>query len=127
MFHSCIFPGGSVSTQLHSDPRPRRALPFRPRYASRQHSPSRCIDGQGTLPYEQKTQQSPDFGRSTVSHAGHVQKNWQLSVGMVAVVSVSHAGHVTVDVRSRLVIVWRRFGDGTEIQRSSWLGLDRRR
>jgi hypothetical protein len=30
-----------------------------------------CIGGQGTEPYEQKTQQSPNFGRSSVPHPVH--------------------------------------------------------
>jgi hypothetical protein len=29
-------------------------------------TPGRCIGGHGTLPYEQKTQQWPGFGRSSV-------------------------------------------------------------
>jgi len=54
--------------------------------------------GHGTSPYEQKTQQSPGWGRRVVSHAGQVQKNWQLSVGISTSVFVPHSGHVTVDV-----------------------------
>ena len=53
--------------------------------------------GQGMVPYEQKTQQSPGFGRSTAPHAGQSQKNWQLSVGMAASVTAPHPGHVMVE------------------------------
>jgi len=34
-----------------------------------QHRPSACFGGQGVDPYEQKTQQSPLFGRSKAPHA----------------------------------------------------------
>ncbi len=60
--------------------------------------PSLCTGGQGVLPYEQKTQQSPGFARTTAPHDGQSQKNWHLSVGISAVVCVSQWGHVIVDV-----------------------------
>jgi len=52
-----------------------------------QQQPSTWTGGHGTLPYEQNTQQSPSFGRSTAPHAGQSQKNWQASVGIAASVS----------------------------------------
>ena len=33
--------------------------------------PCNCTGGHGTVPYEQKTQQSPGLGRSTVWHCSH--------------------------------------------------------
>jgi hypothetical protein len=36
-----------------------------------QQSCCNWIGGHGTVPYEQNTQQSPGFGRSTVWHAVH--------------------------------------------------------
>lgn len=57
---------------------------------------SACLGGQGTSPYEQNTQQSPDSGFSTVPHDGQSQKNWQASVGMSVRVAVPHLGHVIV-------------------------------
>ncbi len=33
--------------------------------------PSSWIGGHGTVPYEQKTQQSSSFGRNSVLHAAH--------------------------------------------------------
>ncbi len=66
---------------------------------SHQHEPaSLWAGGHGTSPYEQKTQQSPDSGRSVVPHAGQSQKNWQLSAGISTAVFVPHSGHVRVDV-----------------------------
>ncbi len=35
------------------------------------HSHASCTDGQRLSAYEQNTQQSPDFGRSTVWHRSH--------------------------------------------------------
>ena len=57
---------------------------------------SACFGGQGTSPYEQNTQQSPDSGFSTVPQDGQHQKNWQASVGMEVRVAVPHLGHVIV-------------------------------
>lgn len=37
----------------------------------RHRFPSRCTGGQGTLPYEQKTQQSPRRGRSSAPQPVH--------------------------------------------------------
>jgi len=50
------------------------------------------------LPYEQKTQQSPDFARTVAPHDGQSQKNWQLLSGISVVVWASQWGHVIVDV-----------------------------
>jgi hypothetical protein len=44
--------------------------------------PASCTGGQGTEPYEQKTQQSPAFGRSTTPQAEHQWKKRQASVGI---------------------------------------------
>lgn len=41
-----------------------------------------CDEGQRTEPYEQKTQQSPGWGRRTAEQPLHVWKNTQASVGM---------------------------------------------
>jgi len=63
-------------------------------------SPFLCTGGQGTRPYEQKTQQSPDRARTVAPHDGQSQKNWQLSVGISTSVARSHSGQVMVDVIS---------------------------
>ena len=44
--------------------------------------PASCTGGQGTEPYEQNTQQSPAFGRSTTPQPPHAWKNTHASVGM---------------------------------------------
>lgn len=64
--------------------------------------PPAWTGGQGTLPHEQKTQQSPGFGFNSAPQAGHSQKNWQASVGMRARVAVPHCGQVIV-LSSRMV------------------------
>jgi len=63
-------------------------------------SVSLCTDGHDTLPYEQKTQQSPDRARTVAPHDGQSQKNWQLSVGISTSVARSHSGQVMVEVIS---------------------------
>jgi hypothetical protein len=55
------------------------------------------MGGQGTVPYEQNTQQSPGFGLSSVWHAGHRWKYWQAFVGIVSVVVPLQDGHFSVD------------------------------
>jgi hypothetical protein len=62
-----------------------------------QHPPP-CIGGQGTVPQEQKTQQSPGLGRTVVKQCGQVQKKRQASVGMVSVVCAPQCGQVRVEV-----------------------------
>jgi hypothetical protein len=47
-------------------------------------------------PYEQKTQQSPGFGRSVMPHAGHVQKNRHASAGIRSSTRARHSGQVRV-------------------------------
>jgi hypothetical protein len=76
----------------------RRFLPER--YACpRQHALPSCIGGHFTVPYEQNTQQSPDFGRSNAPHAAQSWKKMQASVGMLSVDAWPHCGHVSVDSR----------------------------
>ena len=48
------------------------------------------------LPYEQKTQQSPGFGRSTVAQDGHLKKNRQASVGISAPEDLPQLGHTMI-------------------------------
>ena len=47
----------------------------------------------------------PAGGRSVVSQAGHVQKNWQASSGISAVVFAPQAGQVMVEVSVMVSIV----------------------
>gem|GEM_PF-1965898 len=56
-----------------------------------------CCGGHFTLPYEQKTQQSPSLGRSTVPQLLQRYKNWQLSVGMVSDLAKPQTGQVITD------------------------------
>jgi hypothetical protein len=58
-----------------------------------------CRGGQGTLPNEQKTQQSPGLGFSTASHEVQSYKYWQASVGMTSVFSAPQRGQVIIDSR----------------------------
>ncbi len=44
-----------------------------------------CTGGQGTLPSEQNTQQSPGLGRSNAPQCGQSWKYTQASVGIVSV------------------------------------------
>jgi len=64
------------------------------------HPFSDWTGGHGTLPYVQNKQQSAASARSTVSHTGHSQKNWQLSVGISTSVARSHSGQGMVEVIS---------------------------
>ena len=57
------------------------------------------MGGHGTEPYEQKTQQSPAFGRSSVPHPLQAWKNMQASVGIFIASACPHAGHVSTDWR----------------------------
>lgn len=56
--------------------------------------PSHWIGGQGTEPYEQKTQQSPALGFSSCPHEGQVKKYWQAFSGMVSSETFTQCGHV---------------------------------
>jgi hypothetical protein len=60
---------------------------------------SRWIDGQGTDPYEQNTQQSPAFGFSSAPHDGHAKKKWHDSSGIVFTDTCPHWGHVSFETR----------------------------
>lgn len=55
-----------------------------------------CTGGHGTSPYEQNTQQSPDFGFNSVPQAGHCQKCWHALTGMAVRVATAHCGQVIV-------------------------------
>jgi hypothetical protein len=67
--------------------------------------PETCTGGQGTVPYEQNTQQSPGFGRITVLQAVHAQKYTQASVGIGASRAVPQCGHVITDRRLMPAVV----------------------
>jgi len=49
-----------------------------------QHLPWDWTGGQATVPYEQKTQQSPCFGLSLTPHPRQSWKYWQALVGMTS-------------------------------------------
>jgi hypothetical protein len=49
-----------------------------------QDDPVPCTGGHFTDPYEQKTQQSPAFGRSMAWHPAHWWKYTQASVGITS-------------------------------------------
>lgn len=66
-----------------------------------QHDLRAWIGGHFTEPNEQKTQQSPGFGRSKVLQASHSWKNWQASAGMVSRFTWPQCGHVKSDSRTR--------------------------
>jgi len=51
------------------------------------------------LPYEQKTQQSPDLGRKNVLQPGHSQYQMHWSVGIVSLWMKPQFGQVKVDSR----------------------------
>jgi hypothetical protein len=55
------------------------------------------MGGQGTVPKEQNTQQSPGFGRSSTMQPVHSEKNRQASVGIGSVLAVLQCGQVRVD------------------------------
>jgi hypothetical protein len=59
-----------------------------------QQQVARPLDGHGVSDHEQKTQQSPGFGRRTNPQAGQSQKNWHASSGMSARVFVPQSGQV---------------------------------
>lgn len=84
----------AVSVDVHS--RQEQPVAIGNRRCYRKRLRSACLGGQGTSPYEQNTQQSPDSGFSTVPQDGQSQKNWQVSVGMDVRVAVPHSGHVIV-------------------------------
>lgn len=75
--------------------------------------PYPCLGGQGTVPYEQKTQQSPGFDFTSVRQAGHSQNRTQASVGMVSDVSAPQYGQQMVDsvTGSAMRRIYCRFGD----------------
>jgi hypothetical protein len=50
--------------------------------------------GQRTSPNEQKTQQSPGFGRKSVPQPTHSKKYTQALVGIVSTETCPHTGHV---------------------------------
>ena len=58
---------------------------------------SACFGGQGSVPYEQNTQQSPSFGLNTAWQAAHSKKNTQAFSGISAVCSWLHCGQRKVD------------------------------
>ena len=49
------------------------------------------------MPYEQKTQQSPVLGRTSVRHSAHSWKNRQASVGIASASVCPQAGHRSVE------------------------------
>jgi hypothetical protein len=51
-----------------------------------------CLGGQGTVAYEQNTQQSPGFGLTSARQAGHSQNHTHESPGMVSCVSAPQCG-----------------------------------
>lgn len=55
------------------------------------------MGGHFTDPYEQKTQQSPGLGLSSVLQCPHWKKNWHASVGMMHGVFVPQLGQVKID------------------------------
>jgi hypothetical protein len=61
---------------------------------------SPCLGGQGVVPYEQNTQQSPCRGCSRAVHAGHSWKKTHASVGICSVVLLPQFGHSMVETRS---------------------------
>lgn len=58
------------------------------------------MGGQGTSPYEQKTQQVPFLGVITNPQFLHWYRMRQWSVGILSVFWKPHLGHVTVDSRT---------------------------
>jgi len=58
-----------------------------------------CTGGQGTEPYEQKTQHVPGFGRSRTPQVAHWYTTMQASVGIVSRRAAPQAGQVSVDSR----------------------------
>jgi hypothetical protein len=63
-----------------------------------------CFEGHATVPYEQKTQQSPSRGRSSTPHPEHGWKNRHASVGMIMPSWCPQYGHITTDISSRSLI-----------------------
>ena len=59
-----------------------------------------CTGGQGTVPYEQNTQQSPAFGFRTLAQFGQSKKYWQASVGIVSSASCPQFGQVITEFSS---------------------------
>ena len=75
--------------------------------ADPQHEPvgslparSSWMGGQGIVPKEQNTQQSPAFGFNSAPQPLQSYKNWQESVGIVSVARWPHSGQVIVDRNS---------------------------
>jgi len=87
--HSCR-PFDKWRRLAHTDCRVKRRQP--------QQSDPACIGGQGTLPYEQKTQQSPGRGLRTAPQDGQSWKYRQASVGIVSSVDCPQAGQVSTEV-----------------------------
>jgi hypothetical protein len=58
---------------------------------------SSCIGGQGAVPKEQNTQQSPGFGRNKVPRPAHSSMNWPVSIDIVSIFDVPQDGQVTMD------------------------------
>ena len=48
--------------------------------------------GQGTEPYEQNTQQSPDLGRMMTWQPGHSHRKTQASAGIISTDCAAHEG-----------------------------------
>jgi len=72
-----------------------------------------CLGGQGIVPYEQNTQQSPGFGCTSARQAGHSQNRTHESVGMVSFVSIPQCGQRIVASVTGFAMggIYCRFGD----------------
>ena len=58
------------------------------------------------MPYEQKTQQSPGFGRSSTPQPLQSKKYMHASVGMDSIDACPHSGHVKSEVVSTAEVIW---------------------
>lgn len=67
-------------------------------FVAQRRRPRDCTGGHGTSPYEQKTQQSPGFGRTVMPQRGQTQRTRQASVGIVSRAVAPHAGQWRSDV-----------------------------
>jgi hypothetical protein len=66
---------------------------------------SSWMEGQGRLPYEQNTQQSPGSGRRVFWQTGQTNTTWQESVGIVAGSTCPQCGQRMVLARIGKVVV----------------------
>ena len=72
------------------------------------HACASWTGGHLTEPYEQKTQQSPGFGRSNVRHPAHSWKWRHASTGITSTAANPQRGHVRTESRIGCeVIMWR--------------------